>query len=180
MIAARKGMVARLAQALVTDARVAHDPAVKYTPWWAVGGIVITFATAIFRLGERGYATIRAGLGPAEWLALLFLTIALVYGEGIRALSRRWVPFVIDRAAALRTEPRLFHRLVGPLYAMGLVGAPRRTALRAWAGVFAIAAAVLIVRALPEPWRGMIDFAVAAALVCGLLAILVQAWRRLR
>lgn len=152
----------------------------NYTQIWAVGGVAITFAVAIFRLADRGLAVIRGGLDPAEWLVLLLLTAAFVYGEGIRALARRWVPFVIGRTAELAGRPPLRDQLLAPLYAMGLVGASRRMLIRCWAGVFAIAAAVFIVRAFPEPWRGLVDFAVAAALVCGLVAIVVQASRRLR
>lgn len=152
----------------------------NYAQWWAVSGVAILFATATFRLGGRGVATIRAGIEPAEWLVLLLLTVAFVYGEGIRALARRWVPFVIGRTAKLAGRPRLRDQLLAPMFAMGLVGAPRRMLLRSWGGVLAIAAAVLVVRASPEPWRGLVDFAVASALACGVVAILVQAWRRLR
>lgn len=149
----------------------------NYAFWWAVAGLLAIFATAIFRLGDRGIATLQGGLTPAEWLALLILSAAFVYGEGIRALARRWVPFVIARAARLNAESPVRDRILAPVHAMALVGAPPRTLLRAWAGVLAIGAAVLIVRALPEPWRGIIDFAVAAALICGLIAIAREAWR---
>jgi hypothetical protein len=54
---------------------------------------------------------------------------------------------------------------------MSLVGAPRRTLARAWLGVALIVLAVLVVRSLPEPWRGIVDAAVAAALLVGLFAI---------
>jgi hypothetical protein len=33
---------------------------------------------------------------------------------------------------------------------------------------------------MPEPWRGVVDVAVAAALVWGTVALLVEAGRRLR
>jgi hypothetical protein len=54
---------------------------------------------------------------------------------------------------------------------MLLVGAPRPTLARAWLGVAGIVLAVLLVRALPDPWRGIIDLAVAAALAWGLLVL---------
>lgn len=147
---------------------------------WALVGVVALFTEAIVNLGRRGLGTVRAGLDGWEWLALLVLTAAFVYGEGVRALQRKWAPRVLARSAAVAGERSLTLRLLAPLYAMMLVGAPRATLVRAWLGISTIVAAVLLVRALPSPWRGIIDLAVAAALLWGLGALLVGAWRARR
>ncbi len=139
---------------------------------WTLIGVAALFASAIYRLGTRGVATIQAGLGWGEWLVLVLLTVAFVYGEGFRALDRRWVPRLVERALLLRDEPRVLVRLVAPLYGLSLVGAARDDLIRGWLLTTAILGAVLIVRALPDPWRGIVDFAVAAALAWGLVAIL--------
>ena len=139
---------------------------------WTLIGVAALFTSAIYRLGARGVATIQAGLGWGEWLVLVLLTVAFVYGEGFRALDRRWVPRLVERALLLRDEPRVLVRLVAPLYGLSLVGAARDDLIRGWLLTTAILGAVLIVRALPDPWRGIVDFAVAAALAWGLVAIL--------
>ena len=105
-------------------------------------------------------------------MGLVLLTAAFVYGEGFRALDRRWVPRLVERALLLRDDPRVLVRLVAPLYGLSLVGAARDDLIRGWLLTTAILGAVLIVRALPDPWRGIVDFAVAAALAWGLVAIL--------
>lgn len=127
--------------------------------------------SATCRLVGRGVATIREGLGPGEWAALVVLTALFVYGEGVRALERRWVPHLIERARQVRDVPSLGVRLLAPLYGLSLIAAPRRELAKAWAGALAIAGAVFVVQALPDPWRGITDFAVAAALGWGVLAI---------
>ena len=147
---------------------------------WAVAGIVFLFGEAAWRLGMRGVATVRGGLASFEWVALVLLTAVFVYGEGYRALQRKWVPYVLARVARLRTERFLPWRLGAPLYAMSLIGPTWRTALRAWAGVAAIITAVLIVSRFPEPWRGIVDIAVAAALMWGAIALVYGALRMLR
>ena len=147
---------------------------------WALVGVVLIFLDAVMQLGQRGIATVRAGLAPGEWIALALLTAAFVYGEGMRGLQRRWVPAVLRRVGQLGGERSPVYLLLAPLYAMLLIGAPPRTLRRAWTGVLAIVAAVLIVRSLPDPWRGMIDFAVAAALSWGLGAIVLGAVRLAR
>lgn len=144
---------------------------------WAVGGVVFLFGEAAWRLGMRGVAAIRGGLTPFEWVALLLLTAAFVYGEGVRALQRKWVPYVLTRIERLRSEPAVVYRAAAPLYAMSLIGPPARAVVRAWAGVAAIITAVLVVSRLPDPWRGIVDIAVASALVWGAFALVRGAVR---
>ena len=139
---------------------------------WAAAGIVALFIEAAWRLALRGIITVRAGLDPMEWALLVVLAAAFVWGEGVRALQRRWIPGVYRRIDALRDETSITYRALAPLYAMSLIGAPRSTLARAWLGVVLIVAAVFIVRALPEPWRGIIDVGVAAALTWGLIVLL--------
>jgi hypothetical protein len=147
---------------------------------WALAGVGALFANAALRLGARGFGVLRLGITPLEWAVLGLLTALFVYGEGVRALQRVYIPRLIGRVRALHSERSLTLRLAGPLYAMALVGAPPRTMLRAWAGVSAIVAAVLIVRLFPEPWRGIVDVAVAAALAWGTVVLVASAPRALR
>lgn len=141
---------------------------------WALFGVSALFASAVYRLGGRGVHTIFGGLGALQWTALVVLTGVFVYGEGVMALQRKWVPKLIDRARAIRSEPALL-QLLGPLYGMALVGGPLKRALRAWLGTLAIVTAIVIVRNFPEPWRGIVDFAVASALAWGLVSIVRSA-----
>lgn len=139
---------------------------------WAVLGVAGLFAVAVVRLGWQGIVTIRSGLGGLEWVVLVGLTGAFVYGEGYRAIDRRWVPNLFRRARELRSERRLLVRWLAPLHGLSLIAASRRRLLRGWLGTSAIVVAVLVVRSLPAPWRGIVDFAVATALAWGLIAIL--------
>lgn len=138
---------------------------------WGVAGVLALLSKAALSLGRRGLDTLQGGLEPFELVALVVLTTVFVYGEGVRALQGKWVPHVLGRLRGLGRGSATLHRVLAPLYGMGLIGAPRRMLVRAWIGVLAIIAAVLVVRAFPEPWRGIVDFAVAAALVWGCGAV---------
>lgn len=144
--------------------------------WWAVTGVAALFLTAAGRLGGRGLETMRAGMTAWQWLALVLLTAAFVYGEGYRALHRRYAPFVVERAGRLGPASSRLRCVLAPLWAMALVGERSRLVVRAWAGAWAIVVAVVLVRSLPEPWRGIVDFAVAGALFWGFVALLLEAW----
>lgn len=147
---------------------------------WALVGSGLILGHAAADLARRGVATVSGGLGAGEWVALVALTAAFVYGEGVLALERRFIPHVVERARRLRFERGILVRLLAPLYAFSLVAAPALSLLRAWAGVALIALAVVAVRALPEPWRGIVDVAVAAALAWSVVALVRQAPRALR
>ena len=147
--------------------------------WWGVAGVTFLFLSAAWRLGARGVETVRAGLSPAEWGALAALLVVFVYGEGYRALQRKYVPHVLERLGELGPERNLLHRLLAPLYGMALVDEEAARTVRPWLGVAAIVAAVLIVRAFPEPWRGITDLAVGGALFWGAVTMVVQAGRSL-
>jgi hypothetical protein len=146
---------------------------------WGVMGVVVLFATAVLRLSARGLATVSAGLTGWQWLALAALTALFVYGEGVRALQRKWVPWALGRLVALREERRTWYLLLAPLHAMAFIGAPARTLVRAWAGSVAIVVAVMIVSRFPEPWRGITDIAVASALAWATVVLVVGGMRRL-
>ena len=138
---------------------------------WCLAGVSALFAFAILRLGGRGLAAVAGGLTALEWGVLIVCGGFFVYGEGVLALQRKWVPRLAERAKAVREESSGFLHLMAPLYGMSLIGAARGQLLRSWAMVAAILVAVRIVGVLPEPWRGIIDLSVAAALVWGLAAI---------
>lgn len=151
-------------------------------PWtasrvWALAGVTALMATGVYRLAERGAAAVRGGLSPLEWAVLLGLTAGMIWFEGFRGIQQRFVPRVHRRAARVHAR-RLRWRLAAPLYAMSLVGGRRRMVWKARLGIAAIVGAVLLIRSLPEPWRGIVDVAVAVALGWGLVALLLYPFRK--
>lgn len=152
------------------------SPRARLAESWALLGVSFVFLKSAMQLGVRGVLTMRAGMTTVEWALLVLITALFVYGEGVRALQRKYMPYVLRRIALLDGE-RVLNQLLAPLYALSLIGAPPRILARAWAGTAAIVAAVVIVRQFSEPWRGIVDFAVAMALAWGLVALLVGAWR---
>ncbi|MEX1259157.1 MAG: hypothetical protein WEG36_16290 [Gemmatimonadota bacterium] len=144
----------------------------KLARLWALAGVALLFSFAIYRLGGRGIETVARGLTLGEWTVLIAVVLIFLYTEGVRALQRKWVPQLIERARHLARERSPIHHLLAPLYGMALIGATRAAVMRAWAMVAAIALAVFLVRRMPEPWRGIVDLSVAAALAWGLLFIL--------
>jgi hypothetical protein len=147
---------------------------------WAIGAIALSLVEAIWRLGARASATLQAGLEPHEWATLIVVVALFLYGEGVRALQRRFVPHVVNRTLVVARGGGAVASVLAPLFAMSLVHDAPRAMARAWVGVALIVVAVLAVREMPEPWRGVIDAGVASALSWGLGALLLQSARALR
>jgi hypothetical protein len=124
----------------------------------------------VARLGLRGVRGLSEGLTGAQWALAAVVFAAFVYGEGWLALHQKFSVHVIARLVALKRE-RLLLKVLGVLYAASLVGDQPRTMLKAWLGVAAIGAAVVLVKQLPQPYRSMVDISVAAALLLGIVSI---------
>jgi hypothetical protein len=129
---------------------------------------------ATWRVGQRALTLRPRELTPLQWAVFAVCTLTFAYGEGYRALHRRFTPAVIARAATLANgaRARSVFALLGPLYALGLFYPDRKVCLRAWLSTTAIVLAVFIVRALPDPWRAIIDASVALALAIGVSSLL--------
>ena len=140
---------------------------------WALVGVCGLFGFAIFRLGRRGVEAMAGGLTPLQWLVLAALAAGFVAVEGIMALQRRWVPRLVGRARELRRGRPAAYRILAPLYGMSLIGAAPLRTVRSWALVGGIVVAVVLVGRMPEPWRGIVDVAVAAALAWGLACVVL-------
>jgi hypothetical protein len=143
-------------------------------PLWAMAGVTLLFAEPSIRLGARAARTVAAGLRPGEWVAFVVVCATLLYAEGHRALQRRLAPSVVARVLGLRHDRRRTAALLAPLHVLSLVHAEPRTLARAWLGAGLIAAAAASVRALPAPWRGIVDGGVALALLWGVVSIWVR------
>jgi hypothetical protein len=147
----------------------------------AVSLIALTFVESIHRLGARAISTVQAGLSFGQWLALLAIVVGFLYVEGHRALQAKFAPLVVSRAFEIGSRKLCLATLLSaPLYCVSLIGAPRRALVRAWLAVALIACAVWLVRALPSPWRGLVDAGVTAALAWGLCALILEFSRRAR
>lgn len=143
----------------------------KLAVGWSLVGVAAVFGWAVYRLGGRGMAAIQGGLTPVEWAALVAFTLFFVYTEGVLTFDRRWIPKLVLRSQRLGRESRTL-QLLGPLYGLSLIGRDWKEVAKAWVGTALIVTAVLIVRQFPSPWRGIVDFGVAAALAWGMVSIL--------
>lgn len=137
---------------------------------WAIVGVLALLVQALVRLAPIALEALQSGaLSPLLSATCLGWVLMNLYLEGYRGFQLRFVPRVIARAQHLATRPDAspLTLLFAPLFVMAFFGARRRAVIAAWALTFVIVLAVILVRALPSPYRGIVDAGVVAGLGYG-------------
>jgi hypothetical protein len=148
---------------------------------WGAGAVLLSLLDAIVRLSRVAYEGISHGMLSGAQLGFTVVwTLVIVYGEGYRAFGSVLAPRMAARLMHLSTRGTATGRALAPLHALSLFDTPPRRLFSAWVLLVGIVTIVLIVRKLPQPWRGSVDLGVVLALTWGSVAIVrecVRAWR---
>lgn len=147
------------------------------TAWWGVAGTVALLVDAIMRLAPiAAEPLMQGGLSGSALVAYVAAIGFMAYVEGYRGFQLRFSPRVVARALAIGRAPWWCAPLA-PVYCMGMVHATRRRLVGTWCLIAGIIAMVVMIRWLPQPWRGAIDAGVVVGLSWGSISILVEAAR---
>jgi len=111
-------------------------------------------------------------LESLHYLALGASIIYMAYAEGYKGFHLGFAPRVVARASYLKANPRLLHVILAPAFCMGYIHATKRRKLLSFGLTSMIICFVLIVRMLPQPWRGIVDAGVVTGLMLGIVSIL--------
>lgn len=147
---------------------------------WGIGGILLLLLFAVVRLSPMAFELATLELQPLHLFALAFSVIYMAYAEGYKGFHLGFAPRVVARASYLSANPRPLHVLLAPVFCMGYIYATRRRQLLSIGLSTMIVCFVLIVRLLPQPWRGIVDAGVVTGLVLGIGSILFFLWQKLR
>ncbi len=140
---------------------------------WGLAGVLLLLGSAVYRLTPLA---VQAWSYDLRWYHCMFFALVLLfmaYAEGYRAFQQGFSPRVAARARYLRTHRNALHALLAPLFCMGYFHAPKRrrvTSLSVTAGIIVL---IILVRLLPQPWRGMVDAGVVVGLAWGMISLLL-------
>jgi hypothetical protein len=138
---------------------------------WGAGGVTALFCRAIWRMTPFAFEPFEIGLSGGQAALYAGWVIFSLYTEGYRAFHQRFSPRVVARALHLAQNPRFTHVLFAPAYCMSLFHATRRAQIISWLTVVMVVCFIVILRHTPQPWRGIVDGGVVAALVSGALSM---------
>lgn len=138
---------------------------------WGLVGVFMFIGWAVVRLTPMAIEAWQMPWGLLEWLVAVSWLVFMLVSGGYRGFQKGFAPRVAARAHYLRDHPRALHVLLAPLFCMGFIHATRKRRIASIAVTLGIIVLVLGVRLLPQPWRGIVDIGVVAALTWGLSAI---------
>ncbi len=144
---------------------------------WGLFGVLAVLLDAVVRLAPIALEALTSGLIWTEWAFALGWTAGMAFFEGYQGFHKRFAPVVVARAWHLGAHGRWWQILLAPLFCMGFFHGSRARLARSWLLSLGIVALVLGIRAMPQPWRGLIDAGVVVGLSWGSLSILVHAAR---
>ena len=150
----------------------------KLIATWGVLTVSLLLGQALVRLTPLALEPLRGeGLSPGL-LALYVGWVAFnAYAEGYRGFHLKFSPRVVSRAFYLGRHPRPLWLLLALPFCMSLFHASRRQRIVSWTLILVLGGLILAVRALPQPWRGIIDGGVVVGLGLGLASVLYH-WAR--
>lgn len=153
----------------------------KALAWcWGVGGVLLLCGRAVWALFPKVLQAFEHPLSPLQIGAGLGWLGFMAYFEGYRGFQKAFAPRVVARTQHLAQNPRVLEIVLAPMFAMGLIRATKKRLLVSWWLLIGVSALVLMVRLLPQPWRGLVDAGVVLGLSWGCIAIVAwcaAAWR---
>lgn len=138
---------------------------------WGVVGFSVILLQALYRLAPYALALQQETLAFWHWPILIGWVAFMGVAEGYRGFQKAFSPRFAARAAWLKQSPGLMRGIFAPFFCMGFFGATRKRKIVAWALTSGIIVLIVIVRSLPQPWRGIIDAGVVVGLSWGLLSV---------
>ncbi len=135
---------------------------------------------AVVRLGPMALELTSFDLGQIHWFALAVSVFYMAYAEGYKGFHRAFAPRVVARASYLSANPRPLHIVLAPVFCMGYIYATKKRKLLSVGLTCMIVCFVLLVRLLPQPWRGIVDAGVITGLMVGIASILYFLLQRVR
>ena len=139
---------------------------------WGILGVLAVLSQALWRLYPLAWEAIEAGLSGLQWAILVGWVLMMMHAEGYRGFHKKFSPRVVARAMWLRDNPRPLFVAFAPLFCMNLFHASKRGRWTARFVVLGIVGLILVVRSLPQPWRGIVDAGVVLGLTIGVASIM--------
>lgn len=106
-----------------------------------------------------------------HWAALIFSIVYMAYAEGYKGFHLGFAPRVVLRAIYLTENPKIAHVLMAPIFCMGFIYATKKRQLLSIGLTLMIICFIILVRLMPQPWRGILDAGVVVGLSMGIMSI---------
>lgn len=140
---------------------------------WGFTGVVTLIGLAIYRLAPRAWEALQSPLSAGHWIFLVIFALFMLVAEGYRGFQKKFSPRTAARVKYLKEHPKGLHVILAPFFCMGYFFANKKTQITAICLTLGIVLLVILVRFLPFPWRGLVDFGVVLGLTYGVVSFAI-------
>ena len=147
---------------------------------WGLLGLSSLLLSAVYRLSLRAFEALATPLDWYHWLSLVVCLLLMAYSEGYRGFQQGFSPRAAVRVRYLCDHASWLETVLAPLFVLSYFHAQRRRQIISLVLTLLIVCLVLVVRLIPQPWRGIIDLGVVVGLTWGVLSFAVCVWKELR
>ena len=146
---------------------------------WGILGLTLIFGRGLICL----YPYVEELPGSTfvwfHWIALAASLLFMGYAEGYKGFHLKFSPRAAARARYLRENPTPARVAFAPLFCMGFFHATRKRKIVAYSLTTMIVLLIVLVRELPQPWRGIVDAGVLLGLGWGLVSVWIFTFKAL-
>ena len=146
---------------------------------WGFIGVAGLIGYSVIRLSHLAMDAFAHTLLGYHWLALAGIVVFMAYSEGYRGFQQAFSPRTVARTLYLYQHPTVLRVLLAPLFCMGYFHIIKRQQIVIIGLTVFIIVLIILVRLLPQPWRGIVDAGVVVGLTWGLVSLLLFAGKAL-
>lgn len=138
---------------------------------WGIVGLSLIFSRGLICLYPFVEELAGMTLGGIHWAGLAVSLLFMGYAEGYKGFHLKFSPRAAARALYLKNNPTPERIIFAPLFCMGFFHATRKRKIVAYSLTTMIVLLIVLVRHLPQPWRGIVDAGVLLGLGWGLISV---------
>ena len=139
---------------------------------WATVGLSALLLYAIARLSMVVADGAVGSWDWRHWAVAAGNAVFMVWSEGYRGFQLRFSPRSAARVKWLLHHASGVSTALAPLFAMGYFNATRRRMVGVYGLTAFVVGAIIVVHALPQPWRAVLDVGVVIGLAWGFASFL--------
>ena len=139
---------------------------------WGLLGVSLLLLFALWQLYAQVEVLLSYPLESLHYLLVFPWILWMLYMEGDKGFRRAFAPRVAARALCLAQGATWPQTLLAPAFCIGYFGASKRRVCASYLLTLMIIILVILVKQLPQPWRGLIDLGVLLGLAYGLVFLL--------
>lgn len=149
---------------------------------WGFGGVVALVVFALYRLIPLAGGMFEHELTFWHWLIFVAWTTYMGYSEGYKGFQKQFSPRVVARTQYLKRQARLcwYKVLLAPFFTAGYFGTTKRRKIVTYSLTIGIIILIIIIRFIPQPWRGILDGGVVFGLSYGLVTLIYWGYMGLK